>query len=315
MTQSAASAQSLQELARLYPATVCSAGLDEPPNLHLFHAPNSVCSQKVRVVLLEAGTPFYSHQLNVGKGDTYLPAYVRLRAEVCLGNGYAFAADHLGSTSVTGTGCDACVVPTVIDEKSGTTLIDSLRICIALDRQLGAGLRPAELESVIDRELAIVDSLPNYPLLASKMHGSTTNGGNAFALGKAKRCDALIAAHAGEPLLVAAYAAKRDKELAANNRLFTPAALARAEQDMQAALESLAGRLEPDRVFLSSDRITLADIFWAVELIRNRDIGYGSAIDALPRLAEYEARLRAVPSIQQAVLDWPGARPQLLHTV
>jgi glutathione S-transferase len=314
MTRTTEGARNLEALARLFPTTVCNAQTSELPEIHLFHAPNSVCSQKVRIVLFEADAPFYSHQLNVGKGDTYQPAYVRLRAEACQANGFGFAADHRGSTSVTDMGCDACVVPTVIDEVSGTVLIDSLRICIALDEQLGAGLRPDEFASAIDHEISIVDSLPNYPLLASKMHGSTADGGNSFALGKASRCEALIAAHADEPLLVAAYAAKRDKELAANDRLFTPAALAQAEQDMRAALEKLADRLPPDQDFRFSDRMTLADIFWAVELIRNRDIGYGAWVDVLPRLAEYEARLRAVPSVQQAILEWAGAKPHLLHS-
>jgi 2,5-dichlorohydroquinone reductive dechlorinase len=304
---------SLAALAELYPATLCNPDPTLPARLHLFHAPNSVCSQKVRTVLFEAGAPFLSHQLNVGKGDTYAPAYVATRARACIARGFGFAADHLGSTSASEMGCDACVVPTLIDELTEEVFVDSVRICLALDEQLGTGLRPHTLAAEIDREIAIVDSLPNYPLLAAKMHGVTADGGNAFALGKAERCEALIAAHSAEPLLVAAYTAKRDKELAAHRQLFGPEALARAERAMMLALEDLARRLKPGRAFLFGDQLTLADLFWAIELIRNRDIGFGAWADGAPLLRAYEARLREIPSVQKAVLDWPGARPKLLH--
>jgi 2,5-dichlorohydroquinone reductive dechlorinase len=301
----------LEGLSAFYPGTLCNADAGAAPPIHLFHAPNSVCSQKVRTVLFEAGAPFVSHQLNVGKGDTYLPAYVKLRAEACLAHGFGFAADHHGSTSATDMGCDACVVPTVIDEATGQVLVDSLRICLALDQELGTGLRPSWLGPDIDREIAIVDALPNYPLLAAKMHGVISGGGNAFASAKVDRCNALIATHHDEPLLVAAYTAKRDKELAAHSRLFTPEALASAEQAMHHALASLAERLHPSNEFLFGAQFTLADIFWAIELIRNRDIGFGAWADAHQNLRAYEDRLRARPSIQKAILEWPGAKPQL----
>jgi glutathione S-transferase len=301
----------LEILMDRYPAKTGNADAGGAARFHLFHAATSVCSQKVRTVLFAAGTPFYSHEISLVAGQNYEPSYVRARAWACVANGFSFATDHKGSTSVAETGCDACVVPTIIDGASGEVLIDSLHICLSLDETLGAGLRPSALATAIDREIAIVDKLPNYPLFASKMFGLRPEGGNAFSIGKVTRCNALIASHADEPLLAAAYAAKRDKEQAASDRLFTPAAIAQSESDMRSALESLAARLTRDGDFLFGERITIADIFWAIELIRNRDLGYGAWADALPRLHAYEAKLCAAPCIQHAILDWPGARTKL----
>ena len=47
----------------------------------LFHAPNSICAHKVRSVLAFHHIPYVSHPLNLFQGQTYLPAYVRLRMD------------------------------------------------------------------------------------------------------------------------------------------------------------------------------------------------------------------------------------------
>ncbi len=300
---------SLEALNARFPPKICNDARGVT-GFHLFHAPNSVCSQKVRSVLFEAGAAFYSHEINIGAGENYDPDYVKARAQACAAKGFRFASGHNGSTSVTETGCDACVVPTLIDDTTAEVLIDSLHICVALDEKLRAELRPPLFADAVAREIAIVDRLPNYPLLAARLFGVQADGGNPFAMGKVRRCNALIEAHADDPLLVAAFAAKRDKELEAAQNLFTPSAIAQSERDMRTALQGLADRLPSNSAFLFSDRITLADIFWAIELIRNRDLGYGAWVDALPRLHAYEAALCATPCIERAILNWPAARIQ-----
>ena len=55
----------------------------EPPRFELFHAPNSICSQKVRVVLAHHGFPYRARALSLFAGDTYRPGYVRLRMMGC----------------------------------------------------------------------------------------------------------------------------------------------------------------------------------------------------------------------------------------
>ena len=84
--------------------------------LHLYHAANSICSQKMRIVLMQQEREYTSHLLDIFTLETYDPAYVRLRAEGCAEAGLPLIHQHLGTTSVAdGGGCDACVVPTLVD--------------------------------------------------------------------------------------------------------------------------------------------------------------------------------------------------------
>lgn len=295
-----------QALLARFPAVVANGPADAAPRYRLFHAASSVCSQKVRAVLHATGRPYHSHLVNIFAGESYEPAYVRLRARACVEAGYPFSAHHSGSTSVVGTGCDACVVPTLIDGEGDRVVIDSRAICLSL---CGEGsLLPAGLAAEIGAELDIVDALPNYPLLASKVAAATPEGGNAFAQGKVARCEALIARHGDDPLLVAAYAAKRDKEASASAGLFGAEAIRQAEAAMQAAFAALERRLSDGRAYLHADRLSLSDIFWAVELVRTEDLGQSAWIEALPKLSRYYAALKSEAAIRDAILDWPGAR-------
>lgn len=190
-------------LKQRFPAELLNESPEKQPRYHFFHAANSVCSQKVRTLLFEAGEPFYSRKVDTFAGESCDPVYVRARAQACLATGIGFANFHTGSTSATGTGCDACVVPTLVDDETGQVVVDSLRICRLLSDQFGGAFRPAELAGAIDREIEIVDEMPNYPLLAAKIaKPKIGQGGNPLAMSKVDRCNELIAEHADEPLFV-----------------------------------------------------------------------------------------------------------------
>lgn len=49
--------------------------------LKLYHSPTSVCSQKVRLTLSEKDLPWESLLLDLGKGEQFQPAYVKLNPE------------------------------------------------------------------------------------------------------------------------------------------------------------------------------------------------------------------------------------------
>ena len=69
---------------------------------------------------------------------------------------------HLWSSS----GCDACVVPTVVASESGEVLVDSKNICLQLDRRnpnAPDALMPASLRDAINEELSIVDDPAELP--------------------------------------------------------------------------------------------------------------------------------------------------------
>lgn len=286
-----------------------------PGSLHLYHAPNSICSQKVRAVLAQTGRAYESHLLNIFEGDSYDPAYVRLRLSGCVAAGLPLVSQHLGSTAVSSGGCDACVVPTLVDGDAAEVLVDSRRICHELDRTNPAApgaLMPLPQRARIEAEIVIVDELPNYQLLAVGVGKAAESGvQNGFAVGKVARCDGLLAEHADDEALCAAYSAKRSKEQMAADRLFDAAAMECAYSSMAKALHGLDQRLVPaNGGYLFGSTVTMADLFWGVELIRLEDLGLAIlwADGSLPQLANYFRKMCALPAILQAVIDWPDAR-------
>ena len=286
-------------------------GADAAPQLHFFHAPNSICSQKVRAVLAFHQIPHSSHLLDIFAGETYDPAYVRMRMEGCASLGGPMADQHLGTTSVKSSGCDGCVVPTLLDAETGAVTVDSLRICLALDGTAGGEkLIPAALKEAIMAELAVVDDLPNYQNLAVRVVPKTAPE-NAFAASKVARCNALLAAHGEDPVLRAAYEAKRAKEQYAADKLFDEPALTQARQAVTDALAGLEKRLATGSgPWLFGDSVTMSDLFWGAELIRTEDVGQGHLWQGnlLPNVAAYYARLCELPALQTAILDFPAAR-------
>jgi 2,5-dichlorohydroquinone reductive dechlorinase len=302
------------ELVQRFPGTP-ALGAVPATSLHLYHAPNSICSQKVRATLAAVRQPYVSHLMDIFRGQTYDPSYVRLRATGCMQAGHRLADDHPGETSVASTGCDACVVPTLVYEDSAEILVDSRHICIEIDRRHSAAsdrLLPDHLRRLIESELSIVDMLPNYQLLAVAIGKPSDDApDNAFAASKVKRCDALIAEHREDDLLRSAYEAKRSKEGAAAAKLFGHEAMSRARHLILEALRALDDRLALSKSrFLFGKEITLADLFWGVELARIADLGLSNSWTggALPHVDAYDQRLADLPAIRHAVTDWPGAR-------
>jgi 2,5-dichlorohydroquinone reductive dechlorinase len=305
-----------EALATRFPGVPVPIGVGKrPPHLHLYHAPNSICAQKVRTTFAATGQSYVSHSLNLFGGDSYDPAYVRVRLAGCLSAGLELVRDHSGTTSVTRTGCDPCVVPTVVDETTHEVIVDSRRICLELDRRNPAGpgvLSPEDLRSEIEAELTLVDDLPNYQLLASTFGKPSQDApDNAFASAKVARCDRLLKEHGNDHSLRMAYLSKRAKEAMAADRLFSKDAIASAQAQIAAALGALDRRLQVSSgPHLFGRRLTIADLFWGVELIRLDDLGLASIWKdpALTKLSSYYQSLCQLPAIRDAVLEWPGAR-------
>lgn len=291
--------------------------LASKPRFELFNAPNSICSQKVRAVLLHHALPFLNHNINMFTGQTYLPGYVRLRMRGCERFGGALVSRHTGSTSAQ-AGCDGVVVPTLVDWRTGEVLVDSKRICLFLDTQAPEEhrLRPDALSAEIDAELAIVDELPNYQLLmgrstrASEATETRDNKGGHFSERKVALCDHYLQQCADDPQLVRAYTAKRAKELSAVNELFSADAMRAAYARAEAALRDLERRLERSPgCWLFGDQPTMADLFWGIELLRMQNVGVGAYWEAgrMPHVARLLDNASGLPAIRTAILDWPGA--------
>ncbi|MCA8883576.1 MAG: glutathione S-transferase family protein [Rhodobacteraceae bacterium] len=299
------------DLAALYDRFQGSVlGNDADPALHFFHAPNSICSQKVRTVLHHLNIPHWSHLIDVFHGESYDPLYVRARHAGCKAAGLTLSARHLGTTSVTTSGCDACVVPTVIDRREGTVLVDSLRICLALDAGQGGVLVPEVLLAEIMAELSVVDDLPNYQNLAVHVVSDKAPR-NAFAASKVARCDALLAEYGTDPVLREAYEAKKAKEKWAAEELFEEGALQIAREAVTSALDALEERVTGrEGPWLFGEQITIADLFWGAELIRIDDLDGADVFtkDRLPAVFAWYERLCALPALKSAILEFPQAR-------
>jgi 2,5-dichlorohydroquinone reductive dechlorinase len=291
----------------------------DAPRFSLFHAANSICSQKVRVVLAQHQITYTSHTLNIFAGQTYLPDHVKLRLIGCDFSGLPLVTAHSGSTSVSFGGCDPAVVPTLVDHHVGVVIVDSKRICLYLDAIILDlnRLRPTSLQGAIDVELNIVDNMPNYQMLVGQPPGPDqrpdklrARGGADFSLSKVQRCDQYLAEFGGDPSLVAAYGAKRAKELDASNHLFSEDAMRLAYAKADTACTELNRKLEHAKTtWLMGNSVSMADLFWAVELIRLKNLGAGSIWERnrLPEVEAFVAEAEQLPCVTSAVLDWPDA--------
>ena len=298
--------------------TAIDADISVMPRFELFNAPNSICSQKVRVVLAHLHIPYRSQLVKIFIGQTYQPDYVRLRMIGCDALGGQLMSVHTGSTSVATGGCDPAVVPTLIDWQTNEVLVDSKRISFFLDQEVGGStLRPKDIQSAIDDELNVVDNLPNYQMLAGTPPGEDhrpevrrKSNGVDFAMGKVQRCDEFIAQYANDPDLVRGYSAKRSKELTAAQNLFTPEAMRTAYEKAEAGCNHLEQKLNASKTeWLLSDSISMADLYWGVELLRmqNMSAEYFWTNGKRPAIEKFFEKAKMIPAIRSSVIDWPGA--------
>ncbi len=61
--------------------------------------------------------------------------------------------------------------------------------------------------------------------------------------------------------------------------------------------------------WLFGGEVTMADLFWGVELLRLKNVGASEFWegDRLPEVTRFVAAAERLPAIKTAILDWPGA--------
>ncbi len=285
-----------------------------PLRYELFHSAKSICSQKVRAVLAHHEIPYLDREMDVMKGDNFTPSYVHLRLLGCERIGAPLAKSHKGSTSVKSAGCDPCVVPTLIDWEQNAVLVDSKRICLELDETVAEEnkLMPKALADDISRELEHVDDLPNVQMLLAKAPGGVDT--NVAKLGlnsgiytgsRIEFCRRFMEKSADDPRLMEAYSAKIDKESCAASELFSDQAVEIAYDVAENACGELEKKLaKRGSAWLFGDKVTMADVFWGIELLRFRNLGTASFWDdgRLPHVAHYVSAVSALPSIRKATM-------------
>lgn len=294
---------------------------DGAPRFELYHFALSLCSQKVRACLAEKGASYRAQDINMQmpRLGNYDPAYVRLRLAGRPDTG--FATGYTGRSSVASEGFDPAVVPTLVDLQRGKVVVDSLAICRYLDNVVVPQglLIPRDIESEVAAELEIVDRTPHVAVLYGA-HPDIDFRPERLRKGmpgvhdrKIEKIRAARARVADEPDLVAAYDAKIAKEEAGRRFVATPARMRAAVDDMIGIVGDLEHRLEDGRRWICGDRLTLADVCWAVSLFRMKWLGMafawegGHALNgaARPAVGAYAARLFARPAFRSAVIDWP----------
>ena len=294
-------------------------GWGDLPRYELFHAPQSICAQKVRVVLAHHHTPYLERRINPIAGDSYLPSYVHMRMLGCARIGAPLARSHSGGTSVAISGCDACVVPTLIDWKADEVIVDSKAICVYLDDEMpeDVKLRPKAMAADIDEELMIVDDVPNVVMLLEKspdgedtVHTRRAGDSVGYTSSRIALSERHLRECADDPVLVEAYSAKISKERHAAEQSFSPEAVKRAYRHANTACHELEDKLtRRGSSWLFGERVTMADLFWGVELIRLKNLGTATfwKDGDLPRVAQYVDAVEKLPAIREGLLEWKDA--------
>ena len=134
--------------------------------------------------------------------------------------------------------------------------------------------------------------------------------GTGFASQKVRRCEEYLAQYAGDPVLVAAYGAKRAKEADAAQHLFTTDAMKAAYNMAANACRAFDARIAARPAsWLFGDRPSMADLFRVIELLRMKNMGAAGLWEEghLEAVGRFLQTGETLASVQAAVVDWPGA--------
>ncbi len=288
----------------------------------IYHFALSLCSQKVRACLAEKGASYIAHDINLQLPlfGNYDPAYVRLR--LAAGNDAGFATEYTGRTSVSSEGFDPAVVPTLVDHDTAEAVVDSLAICLHIDKNFEgtARLVPPEQDSAVLSELELVDATPHAALLYGahpeidfrpERLRKAMPGVHDRKIAKLKSARKMVTS---DPVLTAAYNAKIAKEEAGKIHVLTADRMRASVAETLDTVAALENRLTDGRTWICGDTFTLADVFWAVSLFRLKWIGMEFAWagqhalnnSKQPLVAAYGSRLFERPAFRAAAIDWPG---------
>ena len=241
---------------------------EAPARFELFHFALSLCSQKVRVTLMEANARFRAHDINLPLPQlaNYDPAYVRLRM---LGHpDESYATGYTGRSSTESEGFDPAVVPTLVDLAEDRVIVDSLRICEYIDGAVdGSSLIPEANAESVRAELTAVDATPHVAIF----YGAHPDGDFRPArlqkgmpgvhdrkIAKLEQARSLAA---DDPALLRAFDAKIQKERAAQVFVASPDQMRQAVSETLDIVGALEQRLPSGPEWACGDAFSLADVF------------------------------------------------------
>lgn len=290
----------------------------EDPRLELYHFVMSICSQKSRAALFEAGQTFGSNELVIMPplNENYVSEYVELRMASDAAQNAPLVGSYSGATNVSEEGFDPLVVPTLVDHAEKRVITDSKEIAFYADKLSGGRLIPQPLSDTVLAEVEIVDQLPHAGLFyGANPDGDTRppviqKGMQDAHLRKIEQVERRKANLPAGSSLHKAYEHKLMKERA--GRLFVSDPqnmrniIAQARDTIRPLEQRLAGR---GKEWVAGDSFTLADIFWGVSLFRLLYLGYDWIWADLPEISTYAKRAFQRPSIVNGAIRWPGHPP------
>ncbi len=289
-----------------------------PPRLELFHFVMSICSQKSRAALLEAGQTFASNELVIMPplNENYQPDYVALRMASPLAGATKMVAGYTGATGTVGEGFDPLVVPTLVDHDAGEVVADSRLIALHADSLSGGRLIPDVHHTLVMGEVERVDTLP----MAGLFYGPNPDGDHRpppIQAGmkdahtrKIEQVQARLDGLPSDSPLRPAYEQKLVKEEAGRSFVHDPAAMKGIITTTAEAVAVLDAVLQQSNgPWVAGQDVTLADIFWGVSLFRLLYLGYGWMWAEMPAVAAFVDAAFALPSIRAGAIDWPGHPP------
>ncbi|MCK5506589.1 MAG: glutathione S-transferase family protein [Thermodesulfovibrionia bacterium] len=250
------------------------------PNITLYHYPNSVCSQKVRLALEEKGIKWENRVVDIGQPmENYEPWYMRLNPKG--------------------------VVPSLVNGDEVVT--DSFRIINYIDQQLeGPALEPdlPEEQSEVKRWLALGDHLPIHALTYGR--GGVPGGTQMLE----KRLKALDGYKNNNPELTELYEAKIESVKSLKENAENSDNIAEIEGRTEQLMDELESVLS-QREYIAGSTYSLADVIWTVLLARLELLGMASLWETSerPALAAYYLRMKNRASFKSANIRtaWEGS--------
>jgi len=309
---------SIVEAARNCIKTKRIIGNNLRPRFESFHAPSSICSEKVRCTLLFKGVDFIAYDVDITVQENYQPAYVKMRS---LGRGdKLLVGDHTwtGSTSAEGMGFDPLVVPTLVDNLKKVVVVDSKKIMSYLDKEVpNPPLHPTAEEEMVAKHVKLVDDTPHAGLL----YGGDPDNDTRPTFIK-EFTDDLVTTQTSslnkwlnDPTLPddlrPLYEAKLKKLTMVKNTINSKADVLRESMSLtKQFLAVLEADLKASKgPWICGQVFTMADIVWHVSLLRFVTFGCDYLTENLSEVSAYMEKILQHPILRKATYTWPGFLP------
>ncbi len=227
------------------------------PEVELYNAPQSTCSQRVRYVLNAKDLPYTEHKLDLFSGDQLKPDYLRLNP-----NGVVPTLIHVGKTII-----DSAVIIEYLDEISPQP-----SPLVPTDPAERAAMR--SMMRFIDEVPTPAIRIPSYNL-AFLPHFQSMSDDEFRALADSK------------PL-------RREFLLRMGRTGFPKTDMDQALGRLKRGVERIASWLEESGgPWLMGKKLTLADIAVMPVIVRMDDVNLGDAWDDAPAVARWLDNIRA----------------------